>query len=271
MFATAIPTVLNTVHDVNEMETEKQWRDEDNYRRKWDNIRRLIDEKKHQLEALANLSAVFAGCSMICIVELDVPACTNSALVVYFNLMSSVAVCLTVLALCNSLILYVVVGKFDISESIGGAKSKSKSVQFSRYWRELADGLWEQSLKFFIFGVISFLMALTVLGWVKYWQRLPRTWSNCETEKEKEGSEDPTDYGDNAALGWLIAVGNVINSLVFLASISYFVLRLHSYYQILVVDKTPDNDPLENKSDYIPRGFQNYFAQTPENDERKTS
>lgn len=260
--ATTIPAVLNAVHDVNEMETEQQWRDEDNYRRKWDNIRRLIDEKKHQLEALASLAAVFAGCSMICIVELDVPACAHSLLLVYFNIFSSVAVCLAVLALCNCIILYVVVGKFNIAESLiePFGSRKRQNMQFSSYWRNVADSLWEQSVIFFGVGVICFLMALASLGWLKFWDRLPG--KRCTVD-------DPLGYTSNLNFTWAVVIGNVLNSLVFTAGICYFMIQIYKFHVELIRDKTPDNDPLENQQDYIPRGLQQFFTRENETESKQ--
>ena len=119
------------------METHR-WQIED---QRWEieDVRRLIDEKSQQLKSISHLSALLAGFSMVCMVEVQIPADTHQAILICFGGFCSVVVGLMLMAMVNcTLILNGILG-FDflqVPATEDPAHRTTPRRRFQTFWDE---------------------------------------------------------------------------------------------------------------------------------------
>lgn len=144
---------------------EAQCREEDmkqraleNERHAIDDARRSVDEKAEQLKVVANQSALFAGFSMIVLVESNVDK-ADEILLTIFSSTTALVVALMLVSTLNSTYILVAILRYDCV---------NRDVPFEEFWRKRCEPDWKLALRAFSYGVPLFMMVVALVPWVTF-------------------------------------------------------------------------------------------------------
>ena len=133
----------------------------ENERHAIDDARRAVDEKAQQLQVLANQGALFAGFSMVVLVESSIPDAMNGVLLTVFGAAVAITIALFLVSTLNSTYILVAILRYDCVR---------RDVPFSDFWRKRCEPDWKIALRTFSYGVPSFLMVVSLVAWVTFWE-----------------------------------------------------------------------------------------------------
>lgn len=132
----------------------------ENERHAIDDARRSVDEKAEQLKVLANQSALFAGFSMVVLVESTIPEKVNVVLLTFFGATTASVIALMLISTLNSTYMLVAILRYDCVR---------RDVPFDEFWRKRCDPDWRVALRAFSFGVPLFMVDVALVAWVTFW------------------------------------------------------------------------------------------------------
>lgn len=166
---------LSAGMDMADMAWEVKCREEDmkqraleNERRAIDDARRFVDEKAQQLKAVSHQSALIAGFSMVVLVEIQIPADLNSALLVTFGVTTALAISLMLVAMLNATYILVAILRYDCVR---------RETPFVDFWRKRCESDWQLALRSFGFGIPLFMAVLAQIAWVVFWDHPARNYA----------------------------------------------------------------------------------------------
>lgn len=133
----------------------------ENERHAIDDARRAVDEKAEQLKVLANQSALFAGFSMIVLVESEIPDDLNAGLLTLFGLVTALVIALMLVSSLNSTYMLVAILRYDCV---------ARDVPFTEFWRKRCEPDWRLALRCFSYGVPLFMFLVALVSWVAFWR-----------------------------------------------------------------------------------------------------
>ena len=133
----------------------------ENERHAIDDARRAVDEKAQQLQVLANQGALFAGFSMVVLVESSIPEAINGVLLTVFGATVAITIALFLVATLNSTYILVAILRYDCVR---------RDVPFDEFWRKRCEPDWKIALRTFSYGVPSFLLVVSLVAWVTFWE-----------------------------------------------------------------------------------------------------
>ena len=90
-----------------------------------DASRRSVDEKAEQLKVLANQSALFAGFSMVVLVESNIPSDINGILLTVFGACTASVIALMLISSLNATYILVAILRYDCV---------NRDVPFDDFW-----------------------------------------------------------------------------------------------------------------------------------------
>ena len=155
--------------DVTEFKLQKQWREEDIAhrnkvnevrRREVDNVRRAVDEKAQQLKSISHLSALIAGFSMVCMVEVQIAPQTTKLLIYLFASASTLVVTLMLIGMVNCTL--ALVGLYNFEQ----ISDQCDVDDFRSFWLLHVQSDWQRCVWLFVHGVSCFFVNLVLLSWV---------------------------------------------------------------------------------------------------------
>jgi len=182
---------------------EHRWRKEDvdqqhveNARYLWTRFveknRRDVEEKSEQLKAISNLAALFAGFGVVTLTQFPVDSTHISAIwIAFYGVLTAITVgMMTVAMVTCTLILGSILknGKLYVNEEAeeefmfkcktfimnykeGHAqKPPYPRLTFEAFWSLRCDSHWRRAFQLFAVGVLSFLVSLVPIGWIKFFQ-----------------------------------------------------------------------------------------------------
>ncbi|CAK9191487.1 unnamed protein product [Sphagnum troendelagicum] len=182
---------------------ELRWREEDMEQRHVENARYLwtrfveknrrdVEEKSEQLKAVSNLAALFAGFAVVTLTQFTVdPTQTGAVWIVSYGVLTAIAVGLMTIAMVTcTLILGSILknGKLYVNEEAEEEfmfKCKAFVVNykegiarrppfprltFETFWSVRCETDWRRAFQLFAVGVLSFLVSLIPIGWIKFSQ-----------------------------------------------------------------------------------------------------
>ncbi|KAL9190618.1 hypothetical protein ACHAXT_000324 [Thalassiosira profunda] len=132
----------------------------ENERHAIDDARRSVDEKAEQLKVLANQSALFAGFSMVVLVESNIPDDINVALLTFFGGVTASVIALMLISTLNSTYILVAILRYDCV---------NRPVPFDDFWRKRCEPDWKLALRTFSYGVPLFMSVVALVAWVTFW------------------------------------------------------------------------------------------------------
>jgi len=132
----------------------------ENERHAIDDARRAVDEKAEQLKVLANQSALFAGFSMVVLVESTIASGINLALLTVFGGVTASVIALMLISSLNSTYMLVAILRYDCV---------NRDVPFDEFWRKRCDPDWKLALRAFSYGVPLFMVVVALVPWVTFW------------------------------------------------------------------------------------------------------
>lgn len=133
----------------------------ENERHAIDDARRAVDEKAQQLQVVANQGALFAGFSMVVLVESSIPEALNGALLAVFGSAVATTIALFLVSTLNSTYILVAILRYDCVR---------RDVPFSEFWNKRCEPDWKIALRCFSYGVPSFLLVVSLVAWVTFWE-----------------------------------------------------------------------------------------------------
>jgi len=150
-----------------DMAWEQKCREEDmkqraleNERHAIDDARRSVDEKAEQLKVVANQSALFAGFSMVVLVESSIPPDIYGVLLTIFGGTTAVVIALMLISSLNATYILVAILRYDCV---------SREVPFDEFWKRRCESDWKMALKAFSYGVPLFMVVVALVAWVSFW------------------------------------------------------------------------------------------------------
>jgi len=150
-----------------DMAWEQKCREEDmkqraleNERHAIDDARRSVDEKAEQLKVLANQSALFAGFSMVVLVESNIPSDINGILLTVFGACTASVIALMLISSLNATYILVAILRYDCV---------NRDVPFNDFWRKRCESDWKLALKAFSYGVPLFMIVVALVAWLSFW------------------------------------------------------------------------------------------------------
>lgn len=132
----------------------------ENERHAIDDARRSVDEKAEQLKVLANQSALFAGFSMVVLVESNIPDNIHGALLTVFGAVTAATIALMLVSTLNSTYMLVAILRYDCVR---------RDVPFDEFWRKRCEPDWKLALQAFSYGVPLFMVVVALVAWVTFW------------------------------------------------------------------------------------------------------
>ncbi len=154
--------------------------------------RRDVEEKSEQLKAVSNLAALFAGFAVVTLTQFTVDATQTGAVwIVSYGVLTAIAVGLMTIAMVTcTLILGSILknGKLYVNEEAEEEfmfKCKAFVVNykegivrrppfprltFETFWSVRCETDWRRAFQLFAVGVLSFLVSLIPIGWIKFSQ-----------------------------------------------------------------------------------------------------
>jgi len=159
-----------------------QFYDEDVQQRQYENAlrrladaRRLIDKKINQLKAIAELAALLAGFSVVCLSQSNLPQSMEYGLVSptvwMFGGLTVIVTTLSLLSAVFCSLILVAISHFNDHESV-----QPGGVSFQHFWEARCEKDWKFAFRCFIYGVTAFLMDLCFIGWVQFQQSNVACW-----------------------------------------------------------------------------------------------
>ena len=150
-----------------DMAWEQKCREEDmkqraleNERHAIDDARRSVDEKAEQLKVLANQSALFAGFSMVVLVESNIPSDINGILLTVFGACTASVIALMLISSLNATYILVAILRYDCV---------NRDVPFADFWRKRCESDWKLALRAFSYGVPLFMIVVALVAWLSFW------------------------------------------------------------------------------------------------------
>ena len=132
----------------------------ENERHAIDDARRSVDEKAEQLKVLANQSALFAGFSMVVLVESNVPDDINGILLTFFGGVTALVIALMLISTLNSTYILAAILRYDCVR---------RDVPFDVFWRKRCEPDWKLALRAFSYGVPLFMVMVALVAWLTFW------------------------------------------------------------------------------------------------------
>lgn len=132
----------------------------ENERHAIDDARRSVDEKAQQLQVLANQSALFAGFSMVVLVESNIPQDIDPILLTIFGGVTASTIALMLISSLNSTYMLVAILRYDCV---------TRDVPFDEFWRKRCEPDWQLALRAFSYGVPLFMVVVALVAWVTFW------------------------------------------------------------------------------------------------------
>ena len=132
----------------------------ENERHAIDDARRGVDEKAEQLKVLANQSALFAGFSMVVLVESNVHEGIHWILLTVFGGTTACVIALMLVSTLNSTYMLVAILRYDCV---------NRPVPFEEFWRKRCEPDWKLALRAFSYGVPLFMVVVALVAWVTFW------------------------------------------------------------------------------------------------------
>ncbi|KAL7436484.1 hypothetical protein ACHAXH_007399 [Discostella pseudostelligera] len=132
----------------------------DNERNAIDDARRSVDEKAEQLKVLANQATLFAGFSMVVLVESNVPTDINGILLSIFGGATACVIALMLVSSLNATYMLVAILRYDCV---------NRDVPFDEFWRKRCEPDWKLALRAFSYGVPLFMVVVSLVAWVTFW------------------------------------------------------------------------------------------------------
>ncbi len=152
--------------DMADMAWEQRCREEDMKQRALDNernaiedARRSVDEKAEQLKVLANQATLFAGFSMVVLVESNVPPSVNGILLSIFGGATACVIALMLVSSLNATYMLVAILRYDCV---------NRDVPFDDFWRKRCEPDWRLALRAFSYGVPLFMLVVSLVAWVTF-------------------------------------------------------------------------------------------------------
>ena len=133
----------------------------ENERHAIDDARRSVDEKAEQLKVLANQSALFAGFSMVVLVESNIPNDVNGVLLTIFGGTTACVIALMLVSSLNATYMLVAILRYDCV---------NRDVPFDEFWRKRCEPDWKLALRAFSYGVPLFMVVVALVAWVTFWE-----------------------------------------------------------------------------------------------------
>jgi len=133
----------------------------ENERHAIDDARRSVDEKAEQLKVLANQSALFAGFSMVVLVESNISGDINGILLTFFGGVTACVIALMLVSTLNSTYMLVAILRYDCV---------NRDVPFDEFWRKRCEPDWKLALRAFSYGVPLFMVVVALVAWVTFWE-----------------------------------------------------------------------------------------------------
>jgi calcium release-activated calcium channel protein 1 len=182
-------------------DTELRWREEDVEQRHVDNARYLwtrfveknrrdVEEKSEQLKAVSSLAALFAGFAVVTLTQFGFDADTvGIAWIAFYGILTALVVGLMTISMVTcTLILGSILknGKLYVNEEAEedfmfrckafirnhketpALKPPCPRRTFEAFWRIRCETDWRRSFQLFALGVLSFLVSLVPIGWIKF-------------------------------------------------------------------------------------------------------
>lgn len=137
----------------------------ENERHAIDDARRCVDEKAEQLKVLANQSALFAGFSMVVLVESSIPDDIDGWLLTFFGGITACVIALMLISTLNSTYMLVAILRYDCVR---------RDVPFDEFWRKRCEPDWKLALRAFSYGVPLFMVVVSLVAWVSFWDHQSR-------------------------------------------------------------------------------------------------
>jgi len=132
----------------------------ENERHAIDDARRSVDEKAEQLKVLANQSALFAGFSMVVLVESNIPDDINGILLTIFGGTTACVIALMLVSSLNATYVLVAILRYDCV---------NRDVPFYEFWRKRCEPDWKLALRAFSYGVPLFMVVVSLVAWITFW------------------------------------------------------------------------------------------------------
>eukprot|EP00584_Thalassiosira_punctigera_P025138 CAMPEP_0172566834 /NCGR_PEP_ID=MMETSP1067-20121228/113411_1 /TAXON_ID=265564 ORGANISM="Thalassiosira punctigera, Strain Tpunct2005C2" /NCGR_SAMPLE_ID=MMETSP1067 /ASSEMBLY_ACC=CAM_ASM_000444 /LENGTH=278 /DNA_ID=CAMNT_0013358041 /DNA_START=93 /DNA_END=929 /DNA_ORIENTATION=- len=133
----------------------------ENERHAIDDARRAVDEKAQQLQVLANQSALFAGFSMVVLVESSIPPDVDPILLTVFGGVAACVIALMLISSLNSTYMLVAILRYDCV---------NRDVPFDEFWRKRCEPDWKLALRAFSYGVPLFMVVVALVSWLSFWE-----------------------------------------------------------------------------------------------------
>eukprot|EP00249_Psilotum_nudum_P015658 c25453_g1_i1 orf=189-995(+) len=180
-------------------ETEQRWRLEDIDQRHVENARYLwarfveknrrdVEEKSEQLKAISNLAALFAGFAVVTLTQFQFDNTGVHILwIAFYGVLTAIAVGLMTIAMVAcTLILGSILknGKMYVNEEAEekfmfechdfvvsythGDRPPFPKRTFEKFWENRCEDDWKRAFQFFTWGILSFLISLIPIGWIKF-------------------------------------------------------------------------------------------------------
>ena len=141
-------------------EEDMKQRKLENERHAIEDARRSVDEKAQQLKVLANQSALFAGFSMVVLVETTIPTNVNVVLLTIFGGTTATVIGLMLVSSLYATYMLVAILRYDCVR---------RDVPFDDFWRKRCDPDFKLSLRCFSNGVPLFMLVVALVAWMNFW------------------------------------------------------------------------------------------------------
>jgi hypothetical protein len=141
-------------------EEDMKQRKLENERHAIEDARRSVDEKAQQLKVLANQSALFAGFSMVVLVETTIPTNVNVILLTIFGGTTATVIGLMLVSSLYATYMLVAILRYDCVR---------RDVPFDDFWRKRCDPDFKLSLRCFSNGVPLFMLVVALVAWMNFW------------------------------------------------------------------------------------------------------
>lgn len=158
-FATAGMDMADMAWEVRCREEDMKQRALDNERNAIDDARRAVDEKAEQLKVLASQSTLFAGFSMVVLVESNVPSSVNGILLSVFGGATACVIALMLVSSLNATYMLAAILRYDCV---------NRDVPFEEFWRKRCEPDWKLALRAFSYGVPLFMLVVSLVAWVSF-------------------------------------------------------------------------------------------------------
>lgn len=160
-FASAGMDMADMAWEVRCREEDMKQRALDNERNAIDDARRSVDEKAEQLKVLASQATLFAGFSMVVLVESNVPEGVNGVLLSVFGGATATVIALMLVSSLNATYMLVAILRYDCV---------NRDVLFDEFWRKRCEPDWKLALRAFSYGVPLFMSVVSLVAWVSFWE-----------------------------------------------------------------------------------------------------